>query len=514
MNAYSVLEKRTDLISIVTASGMALATPAPETTALPGANLARFWELRGRRVIEAHGILWGQYKGPFFTSLPFHLKLDLEREELRRIFRETSVKALRFPSTNRPGLAAGMYVCRPEGYGLQSVSRTQKAHVIRGLDACEIRPVDPGELRSEGIQLNRDTLARQERQDPTFLDPARWSGFVDAVERTPGMTVYGSYSNGRLSAYLIGCREGEWFHLMYKMSRTADHQNYPNHALDFWFVTQAAKTPGVRFVGNGFSSVVPNPGLDRYKRQLGYELAEHNLCLHFNPILEPVLTNKVTVAIARRASAALPKNEGLAYKTKILEGARLSAAAAEPSASEDLCQQEEAGAFSRLRRPASLFPALRVYQTLTKGGLGHTVEKTKDYLRRKLSGRSKIAQPTTAPRRPLTADEVLNLKPGDLVEVKSEAEIRATLDERGKTRGLLFTADMQRYAGQRFRVFKRVESIFLEESKQRRTIKNTVILETVYCPGVTFRCDRSCFLFWKEAWLRRVEPENEQPAKG
>ena len=184
--------------------------------------MARFWELRGRRVVEANGILWGQYKDPFFTCLPFQLRLDLEPDELRSIFRKTGVKALRFPSRNHAGMKAGMYVCRPQGYGLQSVARTQKGQVSRGLEVCQIREVDPDELRVEGMQLNRDTLARQGREDATFLDTARWDGFVDAVERCPGMTIYGAYAHGRLSTYMIACREGEWLHLMYKMSRTAE----------------------------------------------------------------------------------------------------------------------------------------------------------------------------------------------------------------------------------------------------------------------------------------------------
>ena len=68
----------------------------------------------------------------------------------------------------------------------------------------------------------------------------------------------------------------------------------------------------------------------------------------------------------------------------------------------------------------------------------------------------------------------------------------------------LFTDEMVPYIGKRFRVHKRVESIFLEESKQRRTIKNTVLLESSYCHGKNFNCDRSCFLFWKEVWLKRA----------
>jgi hypothetical protein len=37
-----------------------------------------------------------------------------------------------------------------------------------------------------------------------------------------------------------------------------------------------------------------------------------------------------------------------------------------------------------------------------------------------------------------------------------------------------------------------------------------VLLEAVYCPGITFRCDRSCFLFWKEVWLRRATAVEEK----
>jgi hypothetical protein len=35
----------------------------------------------------------------------------------------------------------------------------------------------------------------------------------------------------------------------------------------------------------------------------------------------------------------------------------------------------------------------------------------------------------------------------------------------------------------------------------------TVFLEGVYCDGKRHNdCDRSCLLFWREAWLKRVEP--------
>jgi hypothetical protein len=448
-------------------------------------------------------VFWGEYKGGFFTRLPFHLHLDANLEQVRAALRVTRARGLRFSSTSLPGLASGTYVCRPAAFGLQSVSRKQRGHVTRGMEACQFRAVDADELLREGMALNRDTLERQQRHDARFLDPARWARFVDAVRRSPGVAVDGAYIGGRLAAYMVSCRDGGWLHLMFKMSRAADLEHCPNHALDYWVLREAAADPEIEYVGNGFTSLVANEGLDRYKRQMGYQLQPHNLCLHLAPAAAPWLANRVTVSVARAVASRLPNHPGAAYAAAILEGVRQTRARA---GSGDLCQQEEAAGFSRVIRPAAAFPLLRAWQTLRKGGLRYLWRRGADYLRRRTRRRS--AGPAAV--RPLGPEEVLNLQPGDWVEVKSLEEIHATLDARGRNRGLLFTGDMRGYAGKRFRVFKRVESIFLEESKQRRTLKNTVLLEAAYCPGIAFRCDRSCFLFWKEAWLRRTSMEGTE----
>jgi hypothetical protein len=104
-----------------------------------------------------------------------------------------------------------------------------------------------------------------------------------------------------------------------------------------------------------------------------------------------------------------------------------------------------------------------------------------------------------------SAAESLGLQPGDIVEVKSEEEIRRTLDSTGKNRGLGFMPEMWEYCGQRGRVFKRVEKVCLElQPRTVRAMKNTVILEGAFCKGSGIGCDRACFYFWREIWLRRV----------
>lgn len=99
----------------------------------------------------------------------------------------------------------------------------------------------------------------------------------------------------------------------------------------------------------------------------------------------------------------------------------------------------------------------------------------------------------------------LNLKPGELVRVKSLAEIKGTLDSSGKNKSLLFAPSMKDFCGQVLRVRDRVENIVLEGTSRQRTLKDTVLLEGSTCDGLCRRmCPRQSFLFWRECWLERV----------
>ncbi len=108
------------------------------------------------------------------------------------------------------------------------------------------------------------------------------------------------------------------------------------------------------------------------------------------------------------------------------------------------------------------------------------------------------------------ADEVLNLKAGELVEVKSKEEVLATLDHKGQYKGLSWMLGMDKFCGRRYRVYKRLDRILLESTGELRKIKNTVLLESVECDGKEFfDCNRSCYHYWREIWLKRVD-ENEK----
>ncbi len=104
---------------------------------------------------------------------------------------------------------------------------------------------------------------------------------------------------------------------------------------------------------------------------------------------------------------------------------------------------------------------------------------------------------------------------GDVVEVRSASEILSTLDDEGALAAMPFMPEMLQYCGGRFVVDRRAarvcDTINYEGS---RKLHDTVLLADLRCDGSAHDgCQAECRLFWKDAWLRRVGPE-EPPLGG
>lgn len=109
-----------------------------------------------------------------------------------------------------------------------------------------------------------------------------------------------------------------------------------------------------------------------------------------------------------------------------------------------------------------------------------------------------------------TPTEVLNLRPGDLVQVRSKDEIERTLNASQKNRGLFFDVEMVPYCGKTFRVHSRVDQIINEKTGVMIKMPSAcIILEGVICSGCysisRLFCPRGIYSFWHEIWLKRVE---------
>ena len=108
--------------------------------------------------------------------------------------------------------------------------------------------------------------------------------------------------------------------------------------------------------------------------------------------------------------------------------------------------------------------------------------------------------------------QAAGVRRGELVEVRSLGEILATLDAEFKFEGVPFMPEMVPHCGRRFRVYRRAEKTCVEGIGIQR-MRNTVFLEGLRCDGSAHDgCQRQCLMFWKEAWLKRLNGNVEEDA--
>lgn len=101
----------------------------------------------------------------------------------------------------------------------------------------------------------------------------------------------------------------------------------------------------------------------------------------------------------------------------------------------------------------------------------------------------------------------MNAHAGDWVEVLSKEEILRTLDQNGRLDELPFMPQMFKYCGHRFRIYKTAYKTCDTVSGHYagRRLQDGYHLN-LRCDGVAYGgCQAGCLLFWKGAWLKRVD---------
>jgi hypothetical protein len=104
----------------------------------------------------------------------------------------------------------------------------------------------------------------------------------------------------------------------------------------------------------------------------------------------------------------------------------------------------------------------------------------------------------------------LDLKVGELVEVRPPEEIMPTLTKNGFNRGMRYDMEMLKYSGERHRVQMIVDKLINEQTGKMMPMKTPCIqLEDVYCRAectpMRLGCPRASNSYWREIWLKRVE---------
>ena len=171
--------------------------------------------------------------------------------------------------------------------------------------------------------------------------------------------------------------------------------------------------------------------------------------------------------------------------------------------SEYYCQIHCVGTISR---PLSVFEIL--WQRRNR--LRRILKRRWNYMYNTVSGASGAKKRGVADK--ATGASVQELQSGDLVRVRSREEIQATLNKWNQLKGCSFMEEMWPYCNTLQRVEKRIEKFLDERDYLIKKTKGIIILKDVFCQGTKDfgDCDRTCFFFWREEWLEKVDEKAQK----
>ncbi len=288
-----------------------------------GKPLADFYELRGFKVLEFQGTYWTPFRpgSPFLMSFPENATVHAPSGDVAEFLARNGSWAARYPTAGQLGTPSGYYVFRQKSYGLERLGASAKRSVRKGLDRCRIVRLSPSDLRVAALEINQQTLTRQERNEPEFSNPAHWGRFLDAVEKVPAIQLTGALVDGKLVSYSVDCRDGAWTYGLHQFSRNECRKDFVNHALDFHLAQEAAADPAVIGMTNGPVPVRPAEGLHTYKTSMGYEIEPQRVAIRFRDPLQTVLASEPAVALCGWASERWHHPQ-LSYLAQVLATAR------------------------------------------------------------------------------------------------------------------------------------------------------------------------------------------------
>jgi hypothetical protein len=271
-------------------------------------DYAEFFRRLGHRVVRTPCAHWYDTRGGLFTSLPHSVMLEPEADEVAAVLTRGHGWGVRFPA---PAEGAGRlsYALVADGpYDIAGLSANSRSKVRRGLKRCEVRRLEPADVRSRGARAHADTLARLRLQH----DPYPWARWWDAVGVTRGVEVWGALIDGDIAAYLVVAVVDDGAEILVERSRNDALGHYPNNALVFTVAEDLLGRPGLEHLFFGLESLESSAaGIDRFKASLGFRQSPLRQRIVLHGLAERVLRLPLVARGVRAAAQRWPQRETL-----------------------------------------------------------------------------------------------------------------------------------------------------------------------------------------------------------
>jgi len=255
----------------------------------------------GRRVLRRGDHWWFDVSRGVYANFPFHVPIVPDRHEITGLLAGRGLVA-RYCCPVEHGRRSFMYVCEDRDYCVDQLSNNTRSKVRRGLRRNDVRRIRPRELgQLGGIDLSRDTIARQGRRAPAGHDDY-WNRYFQAADESDGFEAWGAFAGSRLAAFLLSCNIDGCVNIFILRSHRDTLRDYPNNALIHEFLLDALSRPEIQLVSYGWESIQSTlVSLDSFKVAMNFKRREIGQRVELNCWIRPLAGSRLIQAVGQFA---------------------------------------------------------------------------------------------------------------------------------------------------------------------------------------------------------------------
>jgi hypothetical protein len=286
-------------------------------------GLREFYRLAGFRVAStstADYLVPGSHLYQGFPIGPMPLPAA---EEIAALCHHSGILGVEVINDRGVGVPGGLWARRDPSYGERSLQRQFRQHVEHAKSTQTVREIDFDDLYRWGLESNRETLRRQQRDDLYFSSHQRWKQLCDAGRRSSGAGVFATFSADELTTYMVYFIVGDTCYGLFSKSRTQARKTGANHLLYFIYTQTMLRRPGITGVTAGLQTIPPLDTVDRFKRHAGYSLEPHHTGVFLRPWFRGLLQSRLADAGLRLSARLLGPKQGLSRIQAVRDATRV-----------------------------------------------------------------------------------------------------------------------------------------------------------------------------------------------
>jgi hypothetical protein len=247
--------------------------------------LEDFYSMQGHQTFSAMSVLWKNIGRFSITSVPYAAPVRAKRTEVERLLIKSGKLAAVFPTPFSTGVQCATFWVRGCDYGMHSLQRQFRQHVMRSSEKCHVRQIDWEMLRLKGMNCLAETLQRRGTPWHQSDRQSAWNSFCEKSSIIPQLEAWGCFQNGHLPAYLIAYTEGGVCEALSLHRSESAGPLRATHLLFYEFTRATTQRPGVDAITMGREWLPPRPSLSQFKKHAGYKAEETPLAVVLNPFI-------------------------------------------------------------------------------------------------------------------------------------------------------------------------------------------------------------------------------------